>query len=168
MKTALLSALPLMAMIGCAHAEKKEVETAQPQLAPVNTKPAAAPAAPPETTTSDLDALLKGLAVHFEFDKYDLTPDSRKRLDNLADAMRANPTAHIKVAGNADELGTEEYNLALGQKRADAVKDYLDKLGVAKTRVDTVSYGEEKPVDDRHNAAAWEANRRGDVSKEGK
>ena len=78
--------------------------------------------------------------------------------------MRARPAAHIRIAGNCDELGTVEYNLALGQKRADAVRSYLVKLGVGPTRVDTVSYGEEKPVDDRHTEDAWAANRRAEVA----
>lgn len=149
-------------MFGCATTKPKTTQTES--SAPVAAK--TAPAAPaPTEAVPDIDALLKGLAVHFDFDRAELTADSRKRLDALADAMRAHPTVHIKVAGNADELGTEEYNLALGQRRADAVKDYLDKLGVAKARVDTVSYGEEKPVDDRHTPDAWSTNRRDDIEK---
>jgi peptidoglycan-associated lipoprotein len=113
----------------------------------------------------DIDALLKGLAIHFDFDKADLTSDSQKRLDALADKMRKNSGVHIKVAGNCDELGTEEYNLALGQKRAEAVKTYLGHLGIEGGRIETVSYGEEKPVDTSHTEAAHSANRRDDIAK---
>ncbi len=73
---------------------------------------------------------------------------------------------HIKVAGNCDELGTEEYNLALGQRRADAVKTYLSHLGVSQNQVNTVTYGEEKPLNSGHTPDAWAANRRDDFDRE--
>jgi peptidoglycan-associated lipoprotein len=164
MKKALI---PLLLSLGCATAPKPTPPPPEPA-----SKPAAAPApkralAAPvkEEVKDDIDALLKGLAVHFDFDRADLTPDSRGRLDGLAERMRKSPAVHIKVAGNCDELGTEEYNLALGQKRADAVKEYLSKLGVDPARVDTVSFGEEKPLDSAHTPEAWSANRRGDIQR---
>jgi peptidoglycan-associated lipoprotein len=160
----LLSAVLLT--IGCATAPKPT----PPPPEPVKQAPAPAPKpveaqAVNNEAKDDLDALLKGMAIRFDFDRADLTADSQKRLDLLADKMRANPKVHIKVAGNCDELGTEEYNLALGQKRADAVKDYLGRLGVESGRIDTVSYGEEKPVVDAHTPDAWSANRRDDIAK---
>ncbi|MBK7862298.1 MAG: OmpA family protein [Archangiaceae bacterium] len=159
--------LAVLMSIGCATAPKPapEKDPAQAAAAPAPApKPAEAERAKADVK-DDVDALLKGLAIHFDFDRADLTSDSRKRLDVLAEKMRADPKLGIKVAGNADELGTEEYNLALGQKRADAVKEYLGHLGVEATRIDTVSYGEEKPLDDAHNSDAWSKNRRDDIGK---
>jgi peptidoglycan-associated lipoprotein len=157
----------VLVSVGCATAPKPTPAAAEPVKAEA---PAPAPKpveaqAVKEEVRDDLDALLKGLAIHFDFDRADLTTDSQKRLDVLADKMRSNPKVHIKVAGNTDELGTEEYNLALGQKRADAVREYLGHLGVDKNRIDTVSYGKEKPVDDGHTPDAWSANRRDDIGK---
>jgi peptidoglycan-associated lipoprotein len=158
--------LAVLMSIACATAPKPQPE-ASTAPAKAEPAPAAKPEAQPEKVTvkDDVEALFKGLAVHFEFDKADLTPESQKRLDVIAEKMRANPQVHIKVAGNADELGTEEYNLALGQKRADAVKTYLGRLGVEATRIDTVSFGEEKPLDPSHTPDAWSKNRRGDIEK---
>ena len=157
--------LPLFMSIACATAPKPQPEASTPPPKE-EAKPAPKPAeqAKPDVK-DDVEALFKGLEIHFDFDKAEITPDSQKRLDVLAEKMRANPGVKIKVAGNADELGTEEYNLALGQKRADAVKTYLGRLGVDATRIDTVSFGEEKPLDPAHNDAAWAKNRRGDIEK---
>jgi peptidoglycan-associated lipoprotein len=159
------AAAVLFVLSACAHAKPAEPAPA-PKPEPVAQKPApkeeAAPAKPERDDVADL---LKGLAIRFDFDRADLTGDSQKRLDTLADALRSHPAVHIKVAGNCDELGTEEYNLALGQKRADAVKTYLSKLGVAGNRVDTVSYGKEKPLDPAHTPDAWSQNRRDDFER---
>ena len=160
-------AAAMFVLAACAHQPKPVVTEAVAEAAATKQAtppPTPAAAAVADQKDADLDALLKGLVVRFGFDAADLTPDSRQRLDAIADAMRARPAAHIRIAGNCDELGTVEYNLALGQKRADAVRSYLVKLGVGPTRVDTVSYGEEKPVDDRHTEDAWAANRRAEVA----
>jgi peptidoglycan-associated lipoprotein len=153
-------------MAACATAPKPQPDPAPVQPTPAAPPPAAAAPAPaPAAQSDDIGSLLKGLAIHFDFDRADLTSDSQKRLDALADAMRTHKDVHIKVAGNCDELGTEEYNLALGQRRADAVKTYLGHLGVDHSRIDTVSYGKERPVDDRHTPEAWSANRRDDFDR---
>jgi peptidoglycan-associated lipoprotein len=98
--------------------------------------------------------------LHYEFDRYDLTDEARRTLDDLAQALKANPAFNILVEGHADERGTTEYNLALGQKRAQAAKDYLVSLGVDASRIDTISYGEERPLDPSQNELAWALNRR--------
>jgi peptidoglycan-associated lipoprotein len=98
--------------------------------------------------------------LHYEFDRYELTDEARRSLDDLAQALKANPTFTILVEGHADERGTTEYNLALGQRRAQSVKDYLVSLGVDAGRIDTVSYGEERALDPGHNELAWAINRR--------
>jgi peptidoglycan-associated lipoprotein len=98
--------------------------------------------------------------LHFEFDRYDLTDDARRHLEDLAQALKANPTYNVLIEGHADERGTTEYNLALGQRRAQTAKDYLVSLGVDPNRIDVISFGEERPLDPSHNELAWALNRR--------
>ncbi len=101
-----------------------------------------------------------GLAdVYFDFDKYNIRPGDAEILKKNYDWFKANPQK-VRIEGNCDERGTIEYNLVLGQKRADAAKNYLVNLGVDAKRLETVSYGKEKPVDPGHNEAAWAKNRR--------
>jgi peptidoglycan-associated lipoprotein len=97
--------------------------------------------------------------IFFDFDKYAIRPGDAEILKKDYAAMQSSK-AKVRVEGNCDERGTVEYNLALGQKRADAAKAYLVKLGADDKRLETVSYGKEKPVDPGHNEAAWAKNRR--------
>jgi len=99
--------------------------------------------------------------VHFAFDRYDLTITAQTLLRENADWLRANPDVEIIVEGHCDERGSNEYNLALGERRAEAVKNYLVSLGIAESRMRTISYGEEMPLDPASNEAAWAKNRRG-------
>jgi peptidoglycan-associated lipoprotein len=125
----------------------------------------AEPAAPtPQQVDADLEGLLRGDVLHFGFDEAQLTSESEQRLQKLAEAMRSHPDVKLTVAGNCDELGTEEYNLALGQKRAAVAKAYLVRLGVDGQRVATVSYGKERPVNPGHDEQARAANRRDDLT----
>ena len=101
-----------------------------------------------------------GDRVFFDFDKFDLKPDAQSTLKKQAAWLQKYPNVAVTVEGHADERGTREYNLALGERRANAVKDYLSALGVAKTRVKTISYGKERPVALGHDEAAWAQNRR--------
>jgi len=98
--------------------------------------------------------------VHFEFDQSDLRTEDRAILDAKVPIMQANAGVTIRVAGHTDERGSDEYNLALGQRRAAAVKDYLVQRGVAATRIETVSFGEERPVAQGSDEGAWGQNRR--------
>ncbi|MGD9400662.1 MAG: peptidoglycan-associated lipoprotein Pal [bacterium] len=98
--------------------------------------------------------------IYFEFDKYDLTPESKMTLSANASIMMEHSSFSILIEGHCDERGTEDYNLALGEKRALAARDYLVGFGIAKDRISVISYGEEKPVDPRHNEEAWAKNRR--------
>ena len=102
-----------------------------------------------------------GDRVFFDFDKYDLKPEARKALDRQAAWLKANPSVTFTLEGHADERGTREYNLALGERRANSVKDYLVSLGVNPARLKTISYGKERPVALGSNEAAWGQNRRG-------
>ena len=127
---------------------------------------------PPESVTaSDLEALkdkaqAEGalLPIYFDFDKYNLKPGSEKTLDKTAAWLSKNSMVKIKVEGNCDEHGTMEYNVALGDRRANSAKEYLIKIGVAANRLETVSWGKEKPLDPGHNESAWAKNRRDDFN----
>ena len=98
--------------------------------------------------------------IHFDFDKYNIKPQFQSVLERHAQWLKDNPKTNITIEGNCDEWGTEEYNLALGERRAVAAKNYLVHLGVSPDRLSTISYGETRPIDPAHNAAAWAMNRR--------
>jgi peptidoglycan-associated lipoprotein len=100
--------------------------------------------------------------IYFDFDQADLKPEARAVLEKKAEWLRAHPSYSLWIDGNCDERGTEEYNLALGERRAHAAKKYLMDLGIAGDRIRTISYGEEKPVDPGHDEEAWAKNRRDD------
>jgi peptidoglycan-associated lipoprotein len=119
---------------------------------------AAPPPAAPAPVPPAVRAVLRDL--QFEFDRWELTPEGRRTLEELATAMKAYPELRITVEGHADERGTSEYNLALGSRRAQSARDYLINLGIAAERLETTSYGEERPVDPAHNEMAWALNRR--------
>ena len=102
-----------------------------------------------------------GDRVFFGFDEYNLTAEARATVERQAEWLKANPSVTVSVEGHADERGTREYNLALGDRRATAVKNYLVTLGVSASRVEGISYGKERPVALGHNDDAWSQNRRG-------
>ena len=129
-------------------------------------------AKPVETYSSPLGMTVKqgsqedlvvnvGDRVFFGFDKFNLKADARKTLEKQAAWMKANPSVTVTLEGHADERGTRAYNLALGERRANSVKDYLAALGVNPARMKTISYGKERPVASGSNEAAWGQNRRG-------
>ncbi|MBT3238606.1 MAG: peptidoglycan-associated lipoprotein Pal [Rhodospirillaceae bacterium] len=101
-----------------------------------------------------------GDRVFFDFDRYNLKPDARRTLEKQAVWLKKHPSAGITLEGHADERGTREYNLALGDRRANSAKDYLIALGISANRVKTISYGKERPVALGSNEAAWAQNRR--------
>ncbi len=98
--------------------------------------------------------------VNFAFDSAELTPSTREVLRQNAEWLKENPEASVVIEGHCDERGTREYNLALGQRRAQSVYDFMRSLGIQASRIDTVSYGEDQPLDPRSTEAAWEKNRR--------
>jgi peptidoglycan-associated lipoprotein len=133
---------------GCAKQEvASTTETPQQQTAPVKTM-----AAKPATN-----------AVYFAFDKSNLDSASRAVLDGYAAYLNDHGAVSITIEGNCDERGSREYNLALGQRRADSVKSYLVDHGVSSNRIDTVSFGEERPVCTGSGEACWAQNRRADI-----
>ena len=101
--------------------------------------------------------------VQFDFDKYDLRPDAIRTLGDDASAMKQYAQFKVRIEGHCDERGTVEYNLALGEKRARATRDYLVSLGTSTQRLRIISYGKERPLDPGHNEEAWAANRRAEL-----
>jgi len=99
--------------------------------------------------------------VFFAFDKYNLTSESKGILEENARELKEASDVQVTIEGHCDERGTKSYNLALGEKRANAAKDYLVALGVRSSRITVISYGKERPFDPGHNEAAWAKNRRG-------
>jgi peptidoglycan-associated lipoprotein len=101
-----------------------------------------------------------GDRVFFDLNKYDLKPDARAKLDKQAAWLKQYPKYAITIEGHCDERGTREYNMALGERRATATKNYLVNLGIPASRIKTISFGKERPVALGHNEAAWSQNRR--------
>jgi peptidoglycan-associated lipoprotein len=117
----------------------------------------------PEVTPGSQQDLVANIGdrVFFDFDKFDLLAASRSTLELQAAWLKRFPNINITVEGHADERGTREYNLALGERRANSVKDFLVSQGIDPRRVRTISYGKERPVALGSNEAAWSQNRRG-------
>jgi peptidoglycan-associated lipoprotein len=105
---------------------------------------------------------LKPQTIYFEFDKSSIKSSEQPKLEDVANYLKAHSAAAVKVEGNCDERGTEEYNRSLGERRALAAREYLVHLGIDASRVDTISYGEDKPMETGHNESAWSKNRRDD------
>ncbi len=98
--------------------------------------------------------------IHFDFDSAIIKPQDIPYLESLGEFLQSHRDYKLVIEGHCDERGSEMYNLALGQRRADSVKKFLVNLGISPDRIQTISYGEEKPVDPRHNEEAWAKNRR--------
>ena len=111
---------------------------------------------------SDRDFIVNvGDRIFFDTDKYNVRADQRAQLQKQADWLKKYPNVQVTVEGHADERGTREYNLALGARRANAVKEFLVSLGVSTSRLQTVSYGKERPICTESNEDCWAQNRRG-------
>jgi peptidoglycan-associated lipoprotein len=158
----------VLALAGCSSTapEPESSSTALATPSPESkTEPAPAPG------TSSLEAFQRGEStatpassplkeIYFDFDRYDLRADARETLKANGEWLKANPSTVVEIEGHCDERGTNEYNMALGAKRAQAAMDYLTTLGVAATRLSTISYGEELPVCEEHTEECWAKNRR--------
>ena len=156
--TVCLVLLPLFASCG----SQKEVLPPPP----TKEKPAPAQETTKDTGAADVekpvdpDAAYAFENIHFEFDKYRLTSPAQKILNQHAQILVRHPSWTVKIAGHCDERGTIEYNLALGEKRANAVRDYLISLGVPARQLRVTSYGENKPFAKGSDEGAWALNRR--------
>ena len=116
---------------------------------------------PPELT--DPKNILSKRSVYFDYDKFEVKPEYKDLVTAHAKFLASRPQFKMLIQGNTDDRGSREYNLALGQKRADAIKKMLTILGVREDQVESVSLGEEKPKNEGQNEAAWAENRRGDM-----
>ena len=148
-----------LATTGCKHRAKGSAKSTQPAeaVAPLGNAGEIASADRPLATGN----WEKGqfAAVYFDFDSAAIRPGEVSKLEAAAAAMKSNP-GKLVVEGHADERGTSEYNRALGERRAQAAREQLIKLGVSADKISTVSYGEERPADPGHDEAAWSKNRR--------
>jgi peptidoglycan-associated lipoprotein len=99
--------------------------------------------------------------VYFDFDDASIRPDAREILNYKVEWLKANSSVSVTIEGHCDERGTEAYNIALGERRAQNIKSFLITNGIDNSRLDTISYGKEKPLDQSHNETAWAKNRRG-------
>ncbi len=120
-----------------------------------------------EAEAAAREAALKNLAlnsVFFDFDQWSIPEEQKRVLTQNSEWLKAHPGVKIKLEGHCDERGTGEYNLALGQKRADAVKTFLEGMGISGQRLSSISYGKERPQDPGHNESAWAKNRRVDFA----
>ena len=157
----LLTGCPKRPMTTGAAAPPPTGPTATPTPTPapppaVMPSPTPAPAARP--AQFEENANLKD--VYFDFDKSDIRPQDAKTLDANAAWLKTRGNDLVLIEGHCDERGTNEYNLALGERRANAVRDYLGSLGVSGDRLRTISYGEERPVCTQHEESCWSQNRR--------
>lgn len=177
-RTGLLAIAVALAAAGCSstNSEQKPApvqEAPKPAPAPAPAPvvaPAPAPVAPaPAPVVKAIDPLddvngpLHQRSVYFDFDRAILKATDEATVTAHGNYLASRTDRKVRLEGNCDERGGREYNLALGQHRADAVKERLGKLGVAADRVETVSFGKEKPRSTGHNEAAWADNRRADI-----
>jgi len=146
-------------MVASAGCSKKPKPAVTPPPAPPPTVQQAPPPPPPvETKPAPVPVSLQD--VFFDFDKYAIRDDARQALSTDAKALTENTDMKVLLEGHCDERGTVEYNLALGQKRADAARSYLVQYGVDASRLSTISYGKERPFVQGHDESAWSQNRR--------
>ena len=147
----LISAILSLGFVLGSCADNKPVdESVQPAASQV-------PASPPETAGSQGEVTE---AIYFAFDDYTLGSSAQEQLTKLSEFLKAQQAAVVQIEGHCDERGSIEYNLALGERRAQSVKNYLVQLGIDSSRLPTISYGEEKPVVEGSDESAWSKNRR--------
>jgi peptidoglycan-associated lipoprotein len=157
----------------CATQEQKpgaeapvESKGGKPQA--VETKPVprvetGKPSGSPFAALKDPASILSKRSVYFDFDKFEVKDEYRPLVEAHAKFLRDNPTAKMLIQGNADERGSREYNVGLGQRRSDSVKKMLTLLGARESQIEAVSLGEEKPACAEHNEQCWAKNRRDDM-----
>ena len=151
-----IAVILIFVLSGCSHTKKDIAETA------------AVPEEETEVVEIDEDILeevpvevISNLSnIYFDFDKSILSREAIQKLNEIGAWLLKNPNTKIRVEGNCDERGTDEYNLALGERRAKSAKNFLVNLGVAPENIITISFGEENPADPEHNEMAWAKNRR--------
>ena len=158
---ALALLLVMVALPACSKKAAEEPPATTPP--PAQEQPVSTPATPPEepsTPPPAEPASVQWQDVYYDYDSYALNTDGRAALDANARLMRDNGSASVTIEGHCDERGTTEYNLALGERRAAAARDYLVAAGIDGGRMDIISYGEERPFATGSDEASWAQNRR--------
>lgn len=161
MKTMTRSLMIAAAVVALGACAKKPPEELPP--APVDNStpaPPPAPTGPVKGSQEDFIASVSSDRVFFDTDQFDVDAPDQATLQSQAQWLQANPTVKVTVEGHADERGTRDYNLALGEKRANSAKNYLASLGVDPSRITTISYGKERPAAMGSDESAWAQNRR--------
>jgi peptidoglycan-associated lipoprotein len=134
--------------------------TAPPAATPPATAAPQAPATTARPSPKEFTAVPQLKPIYFDFDKYDIRPGDARVLDANAQWLKSNSEQLVLIEGHCDERGTNEYNLALGERRAKSTMNYLVSQGVQASRITIISYGEERPVCTQHNEECWSKNRR--------
>jgi len=167
MKKIVICAILLNLLVACASEKPKETAPVAPAPAPAAEAPAPAPAAPAPVVEvdplNDPASILAKRSVYFPFDVSAVQEEDKPIVLAHAKYLSEHPDRMIRVEGNCDERGSNEYNLGLGQRRADSVKQMLVLGGAKVSQIETVSYGEEKPRCTDHSESCWKQNRRGDI-----
>lgn len=148
-----------VALVAACASKKKSSDESTPMTSAADTAVESTPMSF-DASGSDSGKIAGLETVHFEFDKSNITADNKKILQSNADWIKKNANYKVQVEGHCDARGTIEYNLALGERRANAVKAYLVSLGVPTARLSVISYGKEKPLDPSDSDAAYAKNRR--------
>ena len=158
----------LLALLFSGCCAKKQLPTQEPapkrvvQAPVVKEKPEAPPVIEEEPLEDQARKAGALQNIYFDFDKYNLKPEAIQKLDQTADWLSKESGARIRIEGHCDERGTNEYNMALGERRALSAKKYLTNFGIQDDRMHTISYGEEKPLVHGHDEYSWAQNRRDD------
>ena len=162
--------LAVAVLLASCASEQSKGQAAQPTSAPVAAPPRPAPdlrpvvaPAVPENPLHDPASILAKRSLYYAYDKSDVTAEYRPLVEAHAKYLREHPGAAITIQGNTDERGSREYNLALGQRRAESVMKMMALLGASDRQIEAVSFGEEKPKANGHDEAAWAQNRRSDI-----
>jgi len=167
MKKAIFPAIALALLYGCASTPTEEAKPGTPTPSAATPAPGAAAASPSAPTAAPIEQapsdLLSKRSVFYDYDKYDIKDEYRPILQAHAKYLAANRGKKMLVQGNCDERGSREYNIALGQRRAEGVKRTLLLMGAAGSQIEAVSLGEEKPRCSDHSESCWSQNRRGDM-----
>jgi peptidoglycan-associated lipoprotein len=149
----------VLAGCACPPPKSQPVAVEQPKVEPAPTLVPAPSAAPAPTQ----DSLLTNRNIYYDFDSSALKDEYKAIITAHAKNLTDNPSLKVTIQGNCDERGSREYNLALGQRRADSVKRMMIMLGAKESQIETVSFGREKPRASGHNEEAWAENRRSDI-----
>jgi peptidoglycan-associated lipoprotein len=176
MKKLVISIVLVNLLAACASEKQKEPEAVVPESAPVVTAPVAAPVAAPEAIPApapapvvavdplnDPASILAKRSIYYPFDVSAVQDADKPIVLAHAKYLNEHPDRKVRVEGNADERGSNEYNLALGQRRAEGVKKLLELGGAKASQIETASYGEEKPKAIGHDETSWSQNRRSDI-----